>query len=138
MRFYTKKRRTPTITIVSLIDILAILLIFFIVTSTFRKQEPALQIKLPESSTAEQGVGQKEPLVLDVKSETEITLDNKKIAVDDIATELRKAIAANPQRPVAMRADQKAPFGLIVQVMDALKAAGVKNIPTYTQPKAKP
>jgi biopolymer transport protein ExbD len=53
MRFHTRKRRTPSIIIVSLIDILAILLIFFIVTTTFRKEQPRLQINLPESKTAE-------------------------------------------------------------------------------------
>jgi len=53
MRFDTRKRRTPSIVIVSLIDILAILLIFFIVTTIFRKEQPRLQINLPESKTAE-------------------------------------------------------------------------------------
>ncbi|MEO6845830.1 MAG: biopolymer transporter ExbD [Chthoniobacterales bacterium] len=138
MKFYTKKRRSPTITIVSLIDILAILLIFFIVTTTFRKQEPALQIKLPESKTAEKAVGQKEPLILDVKSEKEITLDNKKITIETLGPELQKMIAAHPERPVAMRADRSAPFGVIVKVMDSLKEAGVKNIPTFTEPSKKP
>ncbi len=58
MRFYTRKRRAPSIIIVSLIDILAILLIFFIVTTTFRKNQPQLQINLPESKTAEQAPAQ--------------------------------------------------------------------------------
>ena len=48
MRFYTKRRKMPSITIVSLIDILAILLIFFIVTTTFKDKLPQLQINLPE------------------------------------------------------------------------------------------
>ena len=51
MRFYTRKKRTPQLIIVSLIDILAILLIFFIVSTTFRKEQPRLQINLPESKS---------------------------------------------------------------------------------------
>jgi biopolymer transport protein ExbD len=74
MQFYTRKRRTPFINIVSLIDILAILLIFFIVTTNFRKPQPQLKINLPDSKSAEEGAAaQKEPAVLRVKSETEIS-----------------------------------------------------------------
>ena len=54
MTFYTRKRRAPSVIIVSLIDILAILLIFFIVTTTFQRNQPQLQINLPESKTAEE------------------------------------------------------------------------------------
>ncbi len=74
MRFYTRKRRAPSIIIVSLIDILAILLIFFIVTTTFQKNLPQLQINLPESKTAEQAPAEKqEPALLRVKSAEQIT-----------------------------------------------------------------
>lgn len=138
MRFYTKKRRTPMITIVSLIDILAILLIFFIVTTTFRKQEPALEIKLPESSTAQETTGKKEPIVLDVKSLDAITLDNQKVSLENLTAELRKITEANPQRPVNMRADQEVPFGVVVKVTDALRVAGVKNVQTSTRSVPKP
>ena len=53
MQFYTRKRRNLFVNVVSLIDILAILLIFFIVTTTFRKKQPQVQINLPESKEAE-------------------------------------------------------------------------------------
>ena len=52
MNFYQRKRRMPAVIIVSLIDIFAILLIFVIVTSTFKRPQPAVTIKLPESTTA--------------------------------------------------------------------------------------
>ena len=52
MRFYVKRKRTPQIIIVSLIDIFAMLLIFFIVTTTFKTAQSELSIKLPESKTA--------------------------------------------------------------------------------------
>ena len=54
MRFYVKRKRTPQIIIVSLIDIFAMLLIFFIVTTTFKTAQSELSIKLPESKTATQ------------------------------------------------------------------------------------
>ena len=52
MKFYTRPRRTPQVIIVSLIDIFAILLIFVIVTTTFKRSQPEVTIKLPESKSA--------------------------------------------------------------------------------------
>ena len=136
MRFYTRKRRAPSIIIVSLIDILAILLIFFIVTTTFRKNQPQLQINLPESKSAEQAPAEKdEPVVLSVKNADEISLDGKPVTLDLLADALKTVRAQAPARPIAMQADREAPFGVVVKVLDALKDAGIKNIPAFTQPE---
>lgn len=138
MRFYTRKRRNPSIIIVSMIDILAILLIFFIVTTTFRKDLPSLKINLPDSKTAEAAAAPKnEPLVLQVKSAAEIHLDGRPATLENLQAELIAARAKNPERPVALQADREAPFGVVVSVLDALKAAGIKNIPAFTQPQAR-
>jgi biopolymer transport protein ExbD len=135
MRFYTRKRRAPSIIIVSLIDILAILLIFFIVTTTFRRGQPQLQINLPESKTAEQAPTEEEPAVLRVKSADQITLEEKPVTLDTLAEALKNLRAQAPSRPIAMQADREAPFGVVVRVLDALRDAGIKNIPAFTQPE---
>ena len=136
MRFYTRKKRSPQLIIVSLIDILAILLIFFIVSTTFKKDQPRLQINLPESHSAEVMAAEKlEPLVLRVKSADEITLGKDSIDIEGLAAALRTARSSSPDRPIAMQADREAPFGVVVKVLDALKQAGLKNIPTFTQPE---
>jgi len=139
MKFYTRKRRAPTIIIVSLIDILAILLIFFIVTTTFKKKQPQLEINLPESRTALPATqNPSEPLVLRVKDETQLLLGEESVTLESLPERLKAAIAAQPDRPIAMQADREAPFGIVVQVLDALKDAGIKNIPAFTDPKPKP
>ena len=136
MRFYTRKHRAPSIIIVSLIDILAILLIFFIVTTTFRKNQPQLQINLPESKTAEQAPSaQTDPAVLRVKSADQITLDEKPVTLEALAQTLKTLRDQAPSRPIAMQADREAPFGVVVKVLDALRDAGIKNVPAFTQPE---
>ena len=136
MRFYTRKHRAPSIIIVSLIDILAILLIFFIVTTTFRKNQPQLQINLPESKTAEQAPSaQTDPAVLRVKSANQITLDEKPVTLEALAQTLKALRDQAPSRPIAMQADREAPFGVVVKVLDALRDAGIKNVPAFTQPE---
>jgi biopolymer transport protein ExbD len=137
MQFYTRKRRSPFINIVSLIDILAILLIFFIVTTNFRKPQPQLQINLPDSKSAEATASsQKEPAVLRVKSEKEITLDEKPVTIENLTATLQKIRETQPSRGIAMQADREAPFGTVVKILDALKAAGLRDVPAFTQPES--
>ena len=135
MQFYTRKRRSPFINIVSLIDILAILLIFFIVTTNFRKPQPRLQINLPDAKSAEvAAVESSQPLVLCVKSAAEITLDEKPVKLEALALALQEARKTHPARSIDLQADREAPFGVVVKTLDALKAAGLKDVPAFTQP----
>ena len=136
MKFYTKKRRIPVITIIPLIDILCILLIFFIVTTTFKKEVTQLKINLPESQEAKEAAADsKPPVLLRVKDADNLTLDDKSIAVANLTAALKSQIEREPDRPIAMQADKDANFGLIVKVLDALQAAGVKNVPAFTEPQ---
>ena len=90
MQFYTRKRRNLFVNVVSLIDILAILLIFFIVTTTFRKKQPQVQINLPESKEAETSPAPStEPVVLRVKNSDQISLDDKPVALDQLAATIQ-------------------------------------------------
>jgi biopolymer transport protein ExbD len=134
MRFYVKRKRTPQIIIVSMIDIFAMLLIFFIVTTTFKTAQTELSIKLPESKTATQAENPADPIVLAITSDEKIVLGDQPVkSVDDLATALQDVQKKTPDRPLAMKADQKVSFGFLVQVLDSLKKAGVKNLPTFTK-----
>jgi biopolymer transport protein ExbD len=134
MRFYVKRKRTPQIIIVSLIDIFAMLLIFFIVTTTFKTAETELSIKLPESKTATQANNPADPIVLAITADEKIVLDDHPVkSVDDLPSALEEVQKSKPDHPLAMKADQKVSFGFLVQILDSLKKAGVKNLPTFTK-----
>lgn len=137
MKFYTRKRRMPAVIIVSLIDILAILLIFVIVTTTFKRDQPEVVIKLPQSSTATSAPNPANPALLSISQDEHLFLDGKAVELNDLKTALQKMLVATPNRPLALNADTKAPFGLIIQVLDILKEAGVKNLPAFTEAKGK-
>ena len=138
MKFYTKRRKMPSITIVSLIDILAILLIFFIVTTTFRDRLPQLQINLPESKSAAVASGEvKKIVLLQIKGADQITLDGKAVTAKDLAAAIKVVQKIRPGCSITMQADKEAPFGTVVSVLDALQEAGIKNIPAVAKPMAK-
>jgi biopolymer transport protein ExbD len=132
MKFAVRKRRAPSIIIVSLVDILTILLIFFVVSTTFKKDQPEVQIRLPESKTATSAPAELERAILSVNENDEITLDGQSIAVDDLEAAVRN-LSETRRTSLALQADKKASFGVIVKVMDALKLAGVKNLPAFTR-----
>ncbi len=131
MRFYARKKRMPTIIIVSLIDIFAILLMFFIVTTTFKSKQSELKINLPESKQAREAANPADPILLAITADEKIHLDERSIAtLDELVTAVRDR---NAQRPLALRADREVSFGFILKVLDALKEAGIKNLPAFTQ-----
>ena len=132
MKFAVRKRRAPSIIIVSLVDILTILLIFFVVSTTFKKDQPQVQINLPESKTATNTPAELEHAILTVSENDEIKLDGQTIAVEDLEAAVRN-LSDTRRTSLALQADKKASFGIIIKVMDALKLAGVKNLPAFTR-----
>ncbi len=132
MKFAVRKRRAPAIIIVSLVDILTILLIFFVVSTTFKKDQPEVNINLPDSKTASARPAELEHAIVSVDAEDGLKLDGETIAADQLEAALNKM---TPERKasVVLKADAKASFGIIIKVMDALKLAGVKNLPAFTQ-----
>ncbi|MBX7157171.1 MAG: biopolymer transporter ExbD [Verrucomicrobiae bacterium] len=137
MAFYQRSQRRPVINIVSLIDILVLLLIFFIVTTTFKQEQPAVEIQLPESKQAA-AAELKEPIVIYVTEDNKLFWEKEAIAWDQLAERLKRNKKNKDARTVAMKADEKADFGLIIKVLDAFKEAGIENIPAFTEPAKKP
>ena len=132
MNFAVRKRRAPNIIIVSLVDILIILLIFFVVSTTFKKDQPEVQINLPESKTATNAPSELEHALVSVDENNEVKLDGLGLAVDELENAVRN-LPTERRSSLALQADKKASFGTIVKVMDALKLAGVKNLPAFTR-----
>lgn len=136
MRFPIRKRKqTPAVIIVALIDVLIVMLIFLLVTTSFR-QQPALRLALPESSQSPKtGANEDVPLVVSVDPQGNIRLGVDAVAVtgDRLKRELLQRASANPELRLAINADKAAPFGQIVVVMDAAKAAGIKMVNAFTK-----
>jgi biopolymer transport protein ExbD len=131
MKFAVRKRRAPSIIIVSLVDILTILLIFFVVSTTFKKDQPEVQINLPESKTATSAPAELDHALVSVNQDDEVKLDGNTIAVEELEGAVRN-LSPTQKSSLALQADKKASFGMIIKVMDALKLAGVRNLPAFT------
>ena len=140
MQFHIRKRRqAPAVIIVALIDVLIVLLIFLMVTTTF-KQQPSLRLALPESSQAQKsGASETAPLVVSIDSKGIFRWgpDATPVVEEKLKQYLIAAVQKNPDVKVAISADKDAPFGQIIKVMDAAKAAKIKMVNAFTKETAR-
>lgn len=131
MELYRPKRKAYNVPIVPLIDILAILLIFVIVTSTRKKTRPVVPIDLPtvkEVATAELSV---ERSVLAITREGEILLEGVEVPEGELADYLKAFQTVNPGRKLELEADEGSSLGQLFTVWEALSEVGIelKEVP---------
>ena len=138
MRFTQRKpRQAPTVIIVSLIDILVVLLIFLMLTTTF-KQQPAVKLSLPESSQPHPGASEAGLVVTVAKLPPYFYLGAQAITLDKLRGELATRAGRNPRATLTIRADTDTPFGKIINVMDTAKAAGITAVSAFIKQGIKP
>lgn len=121
--------------IISLIDILAILLIFFVATSTFRKKKAAMTVNLPKAGALATSLAGEGRVPLVVRSGDEIMLGEVPVSLDDLPAALTAFRSSGPDSKLELQADEQLPVGTLVAVWDALTRAGfrIKEIPTRLQ-----
>ena len=113
------------INITPMLDVVFILLIFFIVTANFIK-EPGLEVNRPDSETAEPT--ENAAILIAVGNAGEIYMDGRRIDKRQVKANVVRLLAENPQGSVVIQADEKATADTIMAVMDGARQAGVYNI----------
>jgi len=134
MRLLRPHRRKMTINITSLIDVLFLLLIFFLLSSTF-KEQPGMKLELPESQTAEQEEVKELILIIDFDAEQNLQfrLNNVPLTLDVLADRFKELVKASAGPTMTLKADRKVPHGTIVQVMDLARQNNIKKIVIATR-----
>ena len=113
------------VNITPLIDIVFIMLIFFIVTATFVK-EAGIDVNKPDAPTAE--VKKKANILIAIDANNNIWLDRRKIDIRSVIPNIKRLRAENPEGSVVIQADEESKNKMLVEVMDAARQAGVTNI----------
>ena len=109
-----------------MIDCIFILLIFFIVTTVF-VEEKGLQVAKPDAAAASAMNEESESVVLEITQQNQVLLNDKEIAIADVASGVKSAMA-DPETPVMIRAHEKAAHGIFVGVWDAAKRGGAVQL----------
>lgn len=110
-----------------LIDMVFLLLIFFLVATTFRQEEREMQIALPfASSTAPISTMTRE-LVINVDAEGTIIVGGRRLDREGLRRMITDAVAANPDQKVTVRGDRGTAYDNVVRVLDTCKATGIQE-----------
>ena len=123
-----------TLSLTPLIDVVFLLLIFFLVTSEFEEEERRLRIVLPTATTATPMTGKPREIVIDVDADGIVYLGGQPTSLENLEELLTAAVAKNPTNQTAViRADRATSFQPVVSVMDVCNRSGVSDYSVTTQ-----
>ena len=135
MRLDAGPEEEGAMNLVSLIDVVFLLLIFFLVATTFTRDEVDMNLVLPEArsgSPSESG----SLLVINVSQEGVITVDGREVAtMEALRQKLRAASSRNREQEVLIRGDTRVQFGMVAQALDACLEASLKRVAIRAQPE---
>lgn len=119
------RRQAIELNIAPLIDMVFILLIFFLVTTSFVK-ETGVEINRPAASTAVSK--EKSNILIAVTKDNRIFMDKREIDIRSVRANVERALAENPEGGVVIVADKESSTGITIKVMDGCKLAGANNL----------
>ncbi len=118
------------INLTPMLDIVFIMLIFFIVTATFVK-ESGIEVNRPDAQTAQPQ--QRANILIAISDRNEIWINRRKIELGSVRANVERLHAENPQGSVVIQADKESNTDTLISVMDAVRQAGVFNISIAAQ-----
>ena len=113
-----------------MLDVVFIMLIFFIVTASFIK-EAGIEVNRPEAATAVKK--ERANILVAISDKGDIWINKRKVDVRAVQANIERLKAENPQGTVVIQADQKATTDILIKVMDSARAAGVFDVSIAAQ-----
>ncbi|MBW3660041.1 MAG: biopolymer transporter ExbD [Gemmatimonadetes bacterium] len=132
MRLDRPHRRRTAIDVTSLIDVVFLLLIFFVVTSTFLER-PGIDLTLPEAGSAP--VASREELTVRLAADGGTWVGEDRVGQEALADTLSARMEREGLDRVVLEADERVPHGRVVQAMDAARRAGAEALVVATRPE---
>lgn len=132
MQFRDKPKKRVIINITSLIDVLFLLLIFFMVSSTFL-EHPGMKLDLPKTREHEQV--RAEEYTLFITPEETLFLNEEPVTLRTLPGRLKEIAADVEETGLILKADEGIRYGLVVEVMDLVKQGGIVRLVVATEPK---
>ncbi|BCL71017.1 biopolymer transport protein exbD2 [Vibrio nigripulchritudo] len=127
-----KAKEEATVDLTSMLDIVFIMLIFFIVTSSFVK-ESGVEVNRPQAahSSSQKDAG----IFIAITASNDVFIDKRRVDVERVQAALETLLLDKPDASLVIQADKHSYNGTVVEVMDAAKGAGVDKIALATEEK---
>ena len=128
MRF---RRRPPDVIgfqIAPMVDILLVLLCFFIVTWSFARKEMELDVKVPAAQSGKEPIQAVNQTVLNVKMDGSVIWNRKPVSSTELLSRLQELARLYPDYAIILRGDERTAYRSIVNVLDICREAGIWNV----------
>jgi len=120
------------INVTPFVDVMLVLLIIFMVTAPMMMQ--GVDVDLPET-TSEPLSAQEEALIVSINRDGQVFISDYEVQVDSLGDKLLKILEGRESREVYINGDKLVPYGVVVQVMSEMEAAGIEKIGMVTEPE---
>ena len=133
MRFQGDSEEDYSLQLTSLIDVVFLLLIFFMVSTSFVDFTRRLDIELPEAKSSAEVV-EKKSFLVEVGVEKQISLNGKTVPLDGLERELKAGVESGKFKPtLTIKADKRLDYGYVIKMMGLISQAGVRDISLATK-----
>lgn len=119
--------------LIPMIDVMLILLIFFMVATTIKHAEKVLPIELPQSAASTDLSVQEKLMVIGIDATGTKYIDAGKVTTDVLHERIREAAATNAEQKIRIDADRKTPYENLVEVIELCQFEGLRNISLHTR-----
>ncbi|MDH3217442.1 MAG: biopolymer transporter ExbD [Candidatus Krumholzibacteria bacterium] len=131
MQLRKRGKRSLILNLTSLIDVLFLLLIFFMISTTFLST-PAIKLELPKAQNAD--AVRQSPLVVYIDASGNVYVNDEPVAVALLSAALGRRLDEREEKAVILKADSRVSHGAVVEVMDIIKGAGARRLVVSTKP----
>jgi len=126
------RSRAPALALTSMLDVIFLLLCFFVTVSVFSQWESEISIKLPNAKTAETPERLPGEIIVNLAKDGKITVNSAALTLGDLGARLAKVAKFYPGQPVIIRADKEVRYESLVELIDTCRAAGIWNFSLAT------
>lgn len=138
MKFARRTRsRAPALALTSMLDVIFLLLCFFVTVSVFSQWENEITIKLPNAVTADQPERLPGEVVVNLSKEGKVTVNGLELTLADLQARLKRVAKFYPGQQVVIRADRDVRYEELVALVDACRAADIWNFSLATEGNGK-
>ena len=126
-----RRREAPHVLgfqIAPMVDILLVLLCFFVVTWSFARKEMELDVKVPAAESGHEAIPVMNQTVLNVRSDGAVIWNRQQISHPDLLAKLKRLAELAPDYAIILRGDREAAYRHIVSVLDICRAANIWNV----------
>ena len=134
MRFSQRNRsKAPSLALTSMLDVIVLLLCFFVTVSVFSQWESEISIKLPNAKTAEAPERLPGEIIVNLAKDGAISVNSVRLSLEELGARLAKVAKFYPGQPVIIRADKEVRYETLVKLIDTCRASDIWNFSLATE-----